>query len=272
MNDRRPRPWITLIGLAVLGMTLGALHNHHARQSKSDPVTGLVRAVMLPVQSGLSSTIDSTGNFFASIFQARGIIGEHESVVEENQRLKAQLAEAQALKEENDALKKLLNARDELKGRWAAVRTIASYSQAGVRTIVIDKGHNQGVQVGAPVVSGNGLLGVVEAADANSSRVRLLCSARTAVSAQVENVDRHSAGICEGQDEFTLLLNYLPPGAPVQVGDRVSTSGIGQKYPAGIPIGVIEKVWDDTRLSVRKALVKPFASFEDERLALVLIK
>jgi rod shape-determining protein MreC len=263
------RHWWWLALLAGAGLTLGVYHNHRTHRGQSNPITVLIRTTIVPVQSALKRLSDGIGTQFSSIARARQVVRTHDQLLEENARLRLQLSQMEQLQREHTTMAKLLQLRPALLGEWLGCRVIGSYPQAGQQTLIIDRGAREGVQPGAPVVASDGLVGVVVQADAHSAIVRLITAPRIAVSAKVLNAQKPSVGICEGQGEATLLLNFLPPEAPVQPGDRVVTAGLGSKYPPNLPIGVVERVWIDRQYSVKKAVVQPTVDFGALEIVLV---
>lgn len=264
----RRRRWVWLV-LAALGLLLGIYHNHRMHHGAENPLTVWVRSLLLPLQRGARSATDGVGQFVATLMQARQALREYDHLAIENARLRRELEQLRAVAAENETLRQMLNLRAQLPGEWIGCRVIAVYPQAGQQTLIIDRGARDGVVAGAPVVTDKGLVGVVAQADGHSAIVRMLIAPRMAVSARVLNAQRASTGVCEGRGETLLLLNFVPPEAPMQVGDRVVTAGLGGKYPPNLPIGVIERVWLDRQYSVQKALVRPAVDFEQLRVALV---
>ncbi|OYT73083.1 MAG: rod shape-determining protein MreC [Armatimonadetes bacterium JP3_11] len=263
------RRWTWLI-LAALGLILGVYHNQRVHHGEVNPLTALIRGWILPVQRGAHAATEGAQQFFATLTQAHKALRDHENLVTENALLKQELERLKALESENESLRNLLNLRARLPNEWIGCRIIATYPQPGQQTIVIDRGVRDGVLAGAPVVAGEGLIGVVERADANASIVRGLTAPRMAVSAKVLNAQKVSIGVCEGRGENRLLLNFIPPDAPLQVGDQVVTAGLGGKYPPNLTIGVVEQVWYDRQYSVKKAWVRP--AVEIERFSVALVK
>lgn len=269
MSKLYRRHWLTLGFLALFGIAIGVFHNHQVRQGRRDPVTGLVRAVVIPLQGGVHSVTDGVQGWFTTLFRARAAIRQQDKLQAENEQLWSRLAQMEALRAENEQLRRLLALRSQFAPAGIASRVIAFYPQVGDQMLVLDKGSAEGVQVGAPVVASEGLVGVVAQVEPHHAQVYLLTSSRVAVSARVGNT-AGSVGICEGQDGPLLVLNYLPLAAPVRAGDQVVTAGLGPKYPAGIPIGVVERVEEDRRYSIRKAYVKPFVQLEHLGVVLVV--
>lgn len=263
------RRWTWLI-LAALGLILGVYHNQRVHHGEANPLTALIRALILPMQRGAHAVTEGTQQFLATLTQAHKVLRDHENLVVENALLKQELERLKAIEAENESLRQLLNLRARLPNEWIGCRIIATYPQPGQQTVIIDRGVRDGVLAGAPVVAAEGLLGVVERADSNASMVRMLTAPRMAVSANVLNAQKVSTGVCEGRGENRLLLNFVPPEAPLQVGDTVVTAGLGGKYPPNLPIGVVEQVWYDRQYSVKKAWVRPAVDFD--RLGVALVK
>ncbi len=263
------RRWTWLI-LAALGLALGVYHNQRVHHGEANPITVLIRGMILSLQRGAYSATATTEQFFATLTHAREALREYDQLAIENARLKQELEQLRAVAAENESLRQLLNLRPRLPSEWLGCRVVASYPQPGQQTLIIDRGSRDGVLAGAPVIGSEGLIGVVERADARASVVRMLVAPRMAVSAKVLNAQKPSTGVCEGRGESMLLLNFIPPEAPLQAGDPVVTAGLGGKYPPDLPIGVVERVWLDRQYSVKKAWVRPAVDFE--RLSVALVK
>ncbi|GBC91704.1 Cell shape-determining protein MreC [bacterium HR15] len=255
--------------LASAGLTLGVYHNHRTHGGQSNPLTALVRTTVVPVQDALHRFWDGVSGQMGAIAHARQTVREHERLVEENARLRLQLSQMEQIQQEHAEMARLLQLRSKVPGEWLGCRVIASYPQAGQQSLIIDRGTRDGIQPGAPVVANDGLVGVVVQADTGHAIVRFITAPRIAVSAKVLNAQKIATGICEGNGESTLLLNFLPPEAPLQTGDRIVTAGLGGKYPPNIPIGTVERVWIDHQYSVKKATVQPAVDFGTLQIVLV---
>lgn len=263
------RSLIMMAIFAAAGLALGVYHNRQVQQGQSDPITALVRATIVPLQAGLSNVANAISTRGRALILAQHAAREVEQLKEENARLRLQLSQMEQLQHEHNTMQSLLQMRPTLPGTWVGARVIANYPQTGQQTLIIDKGTRDGIQPGAPVVVGEGLVGVVVQADTNHAIVRFVIAPRVAVSAKVLNPQKVSTGVVEGRGESTLLLNFLPPEAPVQAGDKVVTAGLGSKYPPNIPIGTVERAWIDRQYSVKKAIVVPAVDFSALEIVLV---
>ena len=141
------------------------------------------------------------------------------------------------------------------------------------RTLILDVGAVDGVPRGAPVLGGQGLVGVVHRVAWTSSEVLTVADARLAVMAHV--VRNRARGRIRGHGP--------PPGQRLQfrdflseddvrIGDRVSTSGIGGVLPKDVPIGVIRAVHRPQDSARPVADVEPYVDFARLEHATVVVR
>jgi rod shape-determining protein MreC len=157
----------------------------------------------------------------------------------ESRRMRAEMAGVEELKRENDRLKRLLGFVEEHPRRTLAARVIGEDATSWFRTIEIDRGFEDGVTEGLPVVDAAGLVGRVVKATAHSSRVLLITDASSAVAVLVQ--DERIRGVCRGQGG-TLALDFALVQDAIQVGDGIITSGSGGVFPKGLVVGYVRSV------------------------------
>ena len=212
-----------------------------------------------------------------SLFEARS---EAERLAEENEALRQKLAQAQLAVRENDRLRSLLRFRDgsrfprDYEGVAAAVigRPAGAFSQA----IVIAVGSNDGIRRNDPVVTQDGLIGLVTRVSGRSARVTLLTDEQSAVSAvdvrtNANGIVRHGRA-----SRTTLVLDRVAKEDVVRTGDTVVTAGwqsprLASLYPRGIPIGLVTSVGQADTDLYKQVLVEPFADFRSLDAVLVLV-
>lgn len=169
---------------------------------------------------------------------------EVENAFDENQRLKAENARllqwkqaALRLETENASLRTLLRVTPEPSVNYIAARVIAAPGSSFVRTLVVTAGRRDGVRKGQAALAGAGLVGRVIEVGEWSSRVLLLTDINARVPVVLESSRQRAVLAGDNSDQARLL--YLPPESPVQVGERVVTSGHGGLFPPGLPVGVV---------------------------------
>ena len=105
------------------------------------------------------------------------------------------------------------------------------------KSIVIDRGSSDGVDVNDAVVNANGLIGRVILTTKDLAKVQLLSDANCSVGSLIERTRRQ--GVVRGDGGAAAQMYDVPSLADVQPGDRVLTAGIDGIYPKGIPVGTI---------------------------------
>lgn len=228
-------------------------------------------AVVYPFQwltDKVGEAVTGFTSYFADIHTLRE---EIESLQAENEALKEQLVDAEIMADENAWLYRYLSMKEE-HGDYAlcAATVVASASSAGdggtyVTELTLNRGTASGVEVGMPVVTPLGLVGLVVEVHLNHCRVSTILDTSVSVGAVVTRSSEN--GLCEG--DYTLVhdgqavLRYMAETADVQAEDIVVTSGRGSVYPYGIPIGRVVSVSSNPYSRTTEAVIRPFADFAD---------
>jgi len=196
----------------------------------------------------IGSLSQSVSQKFIDLGKSLKVIGQISGVQRENQGLKKELNEAKTeifslneLKVENELLKKQLNFSQKNSYEFLPAQVTFFDPTSFSKHIFINKGKNDGIVVGMPVLSGGVLIGKVSEADEKSAKVILVFDPSFATTAQINNL-REAIGILKGQLGFGLNLEKISKDIAVKNGDLVFTSGLGGDFPAGLLIGKIEIV------------------------------
>jgi rod shape-determining protein MreC len=135
-------------------------------------------------------------------------------------------------------------------------------------SLVIDRGHAEGIEVGQPVVSPLGVVGRVFEVGHNTAKVILVSDPTFAVAA----VDQRSRenGLLTGTLEGVLRLRYLTDNADVKVGDVLVTSRMSTAFPEGILIGRITDVQASVNAHTVECLVNPAVDLSELEEVIVI--
>jgi rod shape-determining protein MreC len=203
-----------------------------------------------PVRSQFDEVLGPVSSLFAAPLRWAGTTGsylkDYVDAVEENRRLKAEIAallpyrqRALALKNINARYEALLKLRTEPEAPMVSARVIADVRGSFNQARLIDAGADQGVKIGNPVLSEHGVVGRVVGVSKSVSRVLLLTdvTSRTAVLVNATN----ARAILSGDGGDAPKLMYLRGRDPVKAGDVILTSGDGGLYPRGLPVGVADQ-------------------------------
>ena len=177
----------------------------------------------------------------------------------------------QALQAENEQLRELLAA----KSRGPVKSTFAEIIYAGrdpfSRKVIIDKGEDDGIQLGQPVIDTMGVLGQVTRVLPLLAEVTLITDKDHAIPVQV--VRNGLRGIAFGSgDGSTLELRFMPANAEIQTGDVLVTSGLDDVYPRGLPVAQVLKVERDASYAFAKISLLPSGGTNRHRQVLVLTR
>jgi rod shape-determining protein MreC len=171
----------------------------------------------------------------------RELLQEINSLRQENQQLKTAQLQADATARENDQLRTSLSWQKQEPWKLKLANVVMRDPANWWRTVQIDLGTRDGVQVNMPVLTADGLVGRIFSVSSTRSQVVLIGDPNCRVSALVENAT-HDVGVLNANgplDNSLVELSYLTSGANLKSGQNVITSGLGGIFPKGIPIGKI---------------------------------
>jgi rod shape-determining protein MreC len=168
-------------------------------------------------------------------------------IEEENLKLRREIAilqeDTSQLRERaagTDRLRELLTLKEELPYTTIAARVIARDPTNWYRSIVINKGEDDGVATDMGVMTPSGAVGRVVKVQGQISIVLLIIDRNNAITGLVQRT--RDEGIVEGTEKGTAWIKYLPLLSNVKVGDIVVTSGMVGGFPRGLPIGRITRI------------------------------
>jgi rod shape-determining protein MreC len=202
--------------------------------------------------------------------------GSTAALQEENTELKTkqlraaqELLQLQALKEENQQLRRLLMAQERLPAKSVFAEIIYAGRDPFSRKVVIDKGAPQGIQAGQPVIDDVGVIGQVTRVYPLMSEVTLLSDKDQAIPLQV--LRNGLRAVAYGGAEGGMLdLRFMAANADIHNGDTLVTSGIDGIYPPGLPVATVARIERDAAYAFAKIYLTPTAGTDRYRQVLVL--
>ena len=143
--------------------------------------------------------------------------------------------------EENKRLRELLVFKQREQS-WVPVpaEVIARDPDQLYDTVTIDAGMDRQLRKEMPVVTAQGLVGYLLEVAERSSVVRLITSTGSGVSAVVQS--GRTQGVVFWAPGGRFLLRYVGASDPIEVGDRIVTSGMGGRYPQDITVGYVTEI------------------------------
>ena len=198
----------------------------------------------------------------------RSAVVSQDRLVTENRELRDALLLAQArlnrldaLVAQNARLKDLLDAQNNL-GLSVQLAHLVDVDLDPFRPrVVLNAGSNQGITVGQPVIDAHGVMGQIVEVLANTSVAMLITDPTHAIPVVIERSGLRTIAYGTGAIDRLDLPN-IPISADVQVGDRLVTSGLGGRFPAGFPVGEILKIGTDATGMFTAAQARPAAALD----------
>ncbi|MGB9585841.1 MAG: rod shape-determining protein MreC [Anaerolineales bacterium] len=185
-------------------------------------------------------------------------------------QLQAQIIELQQQLAETNILSALVDfARANPENRYQAAAVIARDPSPFLHYVIINRGSDDNIRRGMPVVTQQGLVGRIDAVTANAARVQLITDATAIVNAKIQ--PSGAQAILKGQVSGDLILDLIPQGTQVEVGDLVLTSGLGGGYPPNIVIGQISGIRSQPQDLFQTASVQSVVDFNQLEIVLVII-
>lgn len=255
-----------MIFLVVLSISLMIMDKRVAAIQQARVTLSVVIA---PLQYMVSWPIKMAGSL-------ETMMSSHDSLVKENLDLKAQLlllkAQVQrllAIESENNQLKALMQSSTRVQGKILIAQLLAVDVDPFVHQVVLDKGIHDNVFIGQPVLDANGVLGQIIQVGPLTSRVLLISDPHSGV--PVQDARNGLRAIAMG-DSYTgkLRLVNVPQTADIKKGDQLMTSGLGDRYPEGYPLGVVTYVSKDLGMQFATITVEPSAHLDRAREVLLV--
>jgi rod shape-determining protein MreC len=247
------------IGLMVLDYRVTALSQ--LRAALSMPLAPLQYIVSWPIQM--------VDNIVDTISTHDRLVRENLDLKTEVLRLKAQMQRLLAVELENNQLKSLTLSKNQLQGKVLIAALLAVATDPFINQVLVDKGTRDKLFVGQPVLDAYGVMGQVIQVGPLTSRVLLINDSHSGVPVQV--VRNGIRAIATG-DAYTrkLRLTNVTLTADIRVGDLLITSGLGDNFPEGYPVGQVQKIDKDPGLQFATITVEPAAHLDRSRGVLLV--
>jgi rod shape-determining protein MreC len=261
-----------------------------------EPSTGVLHSVqrssvgaLSPLESLASKAVKPFQDGWRWVTTLWSAHDENQQLKSELEALRGQLVQLEEASQENERLKGLLDLKEAnifpSGSSFVSARVIGKSPTKWREWVLIDKGSADGVALNQPVVgatpsadqslSGKGLVGKVIAVSSHSAQVQLLIDSESSVAAMVQGQDASTTGtraqgIVEGTVSGKLIMDFVERDQIVELKQVVVTSGFGQIFPKGVPVGVVESVGEEDVNIYKQIEVQAFVDFRALEEVMVL--
>lgn len=267
LNDRTVLLLI-LVGLAVTNVVLD-------QREHPSPVAKGAGEIAAPVEQVLNEGFNRLFGIFDGIQHLITLQKENAALRAEIERLTVENVRLSSLASENMALREQLQFKIDhpdmgISSADVIGRVISRDPSNLVNTLIIDRGSQDGIQRGMPVVSPRGLIGQITDVSTRWSRVLLLIDPSSSI--QAMTLRSHAVGVIQGTPAGNPRMLYIAQGDEIQVGDIALTSGMGGKFPKGLVIGQVVNVQQRPVDMFKEAEIYPTVDFSRLELVMIITK
>jgi len=269
VSRRTGRSRYTLILLILTSLTIITLDVRGFGPVESARST--VLSVFAPVGDFASGVFRPVGDAWSGAFDGADLKRQNDELKRQVQDLNGQIAQGQAAQNDLEQLRAASGLQLPLAITPLVAEVISGPIANFDSTIWINRGSDDKVAKGMPVVVGRGLVGQVVEVTGSKSSVRLITERDFSVGVAVQGVP--GTGLVHGQgDPQRMRADGFDITMPLQVGQLLSTAGTPESpYPGGIPVGTVESVTDDNSQMQKTAEVKLVSTVDDLTYVTVLL-
>jgi len=230
--------------------------------------TNRFTGTLVGVQGWISARFVAIQDFLAAprdIVSLRTRNAELESQVSQ---LQAQVIELQQRVNETEILAALVDfSRSNPESTYKAAAVIGRDPSPFLHYVILNRGSNDDIRRGMPVVTNQGLVGRIEAVIADAARVQLITDPASSVNVYLQNAETDAVllGSVTGDDSLDMIAH----DATVEPGDLILTSGLGGGYPPDLILGQVVTLRNLEYELFQQATVQPTVDFS--RLEIVLV-
>jgi len=260
MNSRSLQTTIIFLVVGgILALALGGFFGSASRQFDS---------VLIEIQTWISTRFIGVQDFVTAPRDIVSLRARNAELETQVSQLQAQVIELQQLTSETERLAALVDfASSNPENTYKAAAVIGRDPSPFLHYIIINRGSNDDIRRGMPVVTNQGLVGRVDAVIADAARVQLITDPASSVNSILQNADTNASTL--GSVTGDVSLDMISQDVTVESGDLVLTSGLGGGYPADLIIGQVVTVRTLEFELFQQATIQPAVDFT--RLSIVLV-
>lgn len=246
--------------IAIVAVLFGMMLFSASGNGIANIPRNLLTMITTPFQKGSAYVADATGKFFDKFLNASNISKENESLKKELSKLNHELIDYEKLKDENEQLKKVAGIKENYPDFETTTAFVISRDPNDrYSSFIIDKGTLQGVAVNDPVITSNGLVGIVTEVSQINARVQTVLSPEIDVSSY--EIATKELGVISGENKLAQAgkckMSILSEETKIKKGDMIVTAGSTGKFPKGLPIGRVDDIFTESHGFTMYATISP---------------
>ncbi len=182
---------------------------------------------------------------------------------QQNILLQDELSKLRSIEKENQELKSLLRLGKSYNYPLQITRVVTKQLNTLNNSLSVNVGSNEGIQRGMPLINSDGLIGKVILSASNYSQIMPLSHPLFRVSAQIQDSKANGIITWDISSPSYLIMDFVPKTVPIDTGMVIQTSGLGNEFPAGIPIGQVVDFRSQEGTNTQQIKIEPFSKLNE---------
>lgn len=238
-------------------------------------LSDVTSTVVAPIQGWTASVSGSIGDFFGNIISSQRTAQENQQLREEINKLNKKMIEFESYKRQNEQYKQFLGLKEQNPDfDFVPASVTARDHNDRFGSFVIDQGSAQGIKPRDPVITPEGLVGIVSEVGITSSKVMTILD--PALNVGAFNIRTADTGIVTGSIPLAVdgmcRMNYLRRESTAGAGDLITTSGSDTEglFPKNLVIGTLKEIIPETSGLSLYAVIEPAANIPNIKEVFVI--
>jgi rod shape-determining protein MreC len=261
---------LIIIIVAIVILFLAFFSSKSTPDGNAGFLTRVTLELMAPLEGVVNSFFSSFGDTWSRYLFLVDVEKKNSELEETIAALRRENVQYRESSLECERLRKLAGVTAEFDFPMTVARVIGLERPAAFKTIIINRGIGDGVQVGSPVMAADGLVGRVVEASRDVSKVLLIIDYNSNIDALI--MESRVQGIVQGNGQNECILKYVQRTEEVNAGDMVITSGLGGIFPKGLPVGRISFVENGGNDLFQKIIIVPVVDISRLEEVMVMVK
>jgi len=240
-----------------------------ARVATLQPLLSYLSLILTPIYYAADVPVRLWDTAYQQVSSRADLLAENERLRAEALLTQRKLQKLATLTEQNVRLRELLNSSSLVDERVLVAELVGVDPNPYTQRVLINKGERDGVFLGQPVLDATGLMGQVVEVMPFNARVLLITDSSHSLPVQVNRNGLRAIASGAGNNEW-LELRFVGDTADIRVDDILVSSGLGQRFPAGYPVGRVISVEQDPAQPFADVKVAPTAQLNRSRYMLLV--
>lgn len=212
-----------------------------------------IRILVVKGMRPLSALSRTIYDYYSIVATLQDVLAENQRLKDDSTKLLSQVSKLDEITYENNLLRHQLSLPQEETTSLITAAVVGYDPFGSMQSVLVNKGKNGGVSIGAGVVSNGFLVGQVTGVDEKTAIVQLISSHRIRLAVRLQ--ESRAPGLLHGGIQG-VVVEDIPIDISVKLGEMVVTAGQVPGIRPGTPIGTVDQILSSKSDIYQTMLVK----------------